>query len=161
MLGFGNNTRAQNAVAEALRRSGHSADDVADDLTRAAQQGQPEYMVADSLGNSGQRMLSGVARSPGDMRQQIAEQLQQRQAGQGRRIQNALVEGFGTPQTQDQTETALTALRRADADVNYPAARAAAGTVDPSAAIARATSSLARLGACRAPISQMTALKAR
>lgn len=146
LVGVGNQSRAQNAVAEALARSGRSADDVADDLVTAGQQGQPEYIVADAMGNSGQRMLTGVARSPGDMRQQISEQLQRRQAGQGRRIQNALVEGFGSPQTQQQTEAALTALRRSEADVNYPAARAAAGTVDPSAAIARADEFLGTAG---------------
>lgn len=138
MLGFGNNTRAQNAVAEALRRSGQSPDDVADDLTRATQQGQPEYMVADSLGNSGQRMLTGVARSPGDMRQQIAEQLQRRQAGQGDRLVNALSEGFDAPQTAIQTRTAMTEARDAAADTNYAAARQSAGAVDPTAAIDRA-----------------------
>ncbi|QIG74522.1 hypothetical protein EVC10_014 [Rhizobium phage RHph_Y25] len=146
LAGFGNGARANAAVTEAMRRAGQTPDDVANALSDAAAQGQPEYMVADALGNSGQRMLTGVARSPGDMRQQIAEQLQRRQAGQGRRIQNALVEGFGNPQTQQQTEAALTALRRADADVNYPAARASAGSVDPSAAIARADEFLGTAG---------------
>lgn len=146
LFGVGNQARAQQAVAQALARSGRSADDVADDLLRASQEGQPEYIVADALGNSGQRMLTGVARSPGDRRQQIVEQLQRRQAGQGRRLQNALVEGFGNPQTQQQTEAALTALRRAEANVNYPAARAAAGTVDPTGAIARADEFLGTSG---------------
>ncbi|TAX57110.1 hypothetical protein ELI01_18695 [Rhizobium leguminosarum] len=138
MMGFGNTTRAQNAIAEAIRRSGSSADEVANDLTRAAQQGQPEYMVADSLGNAGQRMLTGVARSPGDMRQQIAEQLQRRQAGQTDRLVNALSEGFDAPQTAAQTRTAMTDARNAAADTNYAAARQSAGAVDPTAAIEQA-----------------------
>jgi len=138
LAGIGNQTRANSAIAEALSRSGRSATDVTDDLSRAAQDGQPEFMVADALGNSGQRMLSGVARSPGDMRQTIAETLQSRQAGQGRRLQNALVEGFGAPQTAQQTDEALRALRSSDAAVNFGAARASAGAVDPTAAIGRA-----------------------
>lgn len=142
LAGIGNQTRANAALTNALARSGQSADDVANDIATAASQGQPEYMVADALGNSGQRMLTGVARSPGDMRQQIAEQLQRRQAGQGRRIQNALVEGFGAPQTAQQTQDALTALRNTQANVNYDAARQAAGTVDPTAAIQNADSFL-------------------
>lgn len=146
LIGVGNQTRANTAITNALARSGQSADDVANDIATAAAQGQPEYMVADALGNSGQRMLTGVARSPGDMRQQIAEQLQRRQAGQGRRIQNALVEGFGDPQTAQQTQDALTALRRADADVNYTAARQAAETVDPTGAISRADEFLGTAG---------------
>lgn len=147
MLGLGNNSRARTALAEALARSGKSADDVVDDLTRAAADGQDVYTVADSLGNSGQRMLSGVVRSPGDERAAVVEALQRRQAGQGRRLQMALEEGFGNPQTQAQTEAALTALRSADADVNYGAARQAAGTVDPTAAIAKADDFLSPGGA--------------
>lgn len=138
LVGIGNQSRADSALTELLARSGMTVDDVADDLARAARDGQPEYMVADSLGNSGQRMLSGIARSPGDMRQTIAETLTRRQAGQGRRLQNALVEGFGDPQTAAQTDDALRALRSADASVNYGAARANAGAVDPTAAIQRA-----------------------
>jgi len=146
LFGLGNESRAQNAMATAMRRAGMTADDVGDDLLTARQQGQPEYVVADSLGNAGQRMLTGIVRSPGEVRQQIVEQLQRRQAGQGRRLQNALVEGFGTPQTAAQTEDALTALRRSDANVNYPAAREAAGTVDPTGAIARADEFLGTAG---------------
>ncbi|UFS83213.1 hypothetical protein LPB79_13245 [Rhizobium sp. T136] len=138
LVGLGNNSRAQNAIAEAILRSGRNADDVADELTRAAQQGQPEFMVADALGNSGQRMLSGVARSPGDMRQTIAETLQRRQAGQTDRLVNALSEGFDAPQTAAQTRTAMTAARDAAADTNYTAARQSAGAVDPTDAIRRA-----------------------
>ena len=135
LVGLGNNSRAQNAIAQAILRSGRSSDDVADDVARAAQQGQPEYMVADALGNSGQRMLTGVARSPGDMRQEIAETLQRRQAGQTDRLVNALSEGFDAPQTAAQTRTGMTAARDAAADINYNNARNAAGVVDPTAAI--------------------------
>lgn len=138
MVGLGNQGRAKTAIAEALMRSGKSADDVADDLARAAADGQDVYTVADSLGNPGQRMLSGIVRAPGDERAAVVEQLQRRQAGQGRRLQMALEEGFGAPQTAAQTEAALTALRSADANVNYGAARQAAGAVDPTAAIAKA-----------------------
>lgn len=135
LVGIGSENRARAAIAEALMRSGHSADDIANDLTIAAQQGQPEYMVADALGNSGQRMLSGVARSPGDMRQTIAETIQRRQAGQGERLVNALSEGFDAPTTAAQTRTAMTTARNTAADANYGAARTAAGAVDPTAAI--------------------------
>jgi hypothetical protein len=138
MMGFGNEGRAQNAIAEAVRRSGRTPEDIADELARAGQQGQPEYMVADALGNSGQRMLTGVARSPGDMRQQIAEQLQRRQAGQTDRLVNALSEGFDAPNTAAQTRTAMTDARDAAANINYGSARNSAGVVDPTAAIQNA-----------------------
>jgi len=146
LIGVGNQGRASSALGEALARSGRSADDVADDLARATADGQDVYNVADSLGNSGQRMLSGVVRAPGDERQAVVEALQRRQSGQGRRLQGALEDGFGSPQTQIQTEAALKALRSADADVNYTAARQAAGAVDPTAAIAKADDFLGTAG---------------
>ncbi|TBY54524.1 hypothetical protein E0H59_13635 [Rhizobium leguminosarum bv. viciae] len=138
MMGLGNTGRSQAALAEALARSRQSPDDVYNDMTRAVQQGQPEYTVADSLGNSGQRMLTGIVRSPGDERQQIVEQLQRRQAGQGDRLVHALSEGFDAPQTAAQTRAAMTEARDVAADTNYAAARQSAGAVDPSAAINRA-----------------------
>lgn len=135
LMGLGNHGRAQTAIADAVARSGRSAQEITDDLARAAQAGQPEYMVADAMGNAGQRMLTGVARSPGDMRQTIAETLQARQAGQGERLVNAVSEGFNAPQTAAQARNAMTAARDAAAEVNYRAARGSAGTVDPTAAI--------------------------
>jgi hypothetical protein len=135
LAGIGNQSRADSAVTELLRRSDMSPQQVADDLARAAQDGQPEFMVADSLGNSGQRMLSGIARSPGDMRQTIAETLTRRQAGQGERLVNTLAEGFDAPTTANQARAGLTAARTAAADTNYAAARQGAGAVDPTAAI--------------------------
>lgn len=146
LMGLGNQGRASNAIAEAVARSGRSATDVADDLARATAEGQPQYMVADALGNSGQRMLSGIVRAPGDGRQAVVEALQARQAGQGRRIQNALTEGFGSPQTAQQTEAATRALRSTDAAANYGAARSGAGTVDPTRAIAAADEFLGTAG---------------
>lgn len=146
LVGVGNRSRADSAITELLARSGKSADDVADDLVRATADGQPEFMVADSLGNSGQRMLSGVARSPGDMRQTIAETIQRRQAGQGERLVNALAEGFDAPTTANQARTGLTSARTSAANVNYGAARQSAGSVDPSRAIAAADDFLGTSG---------------
>lgn len=146
LVGVGNRGRAANALSEAVARSGRSVDDITDDLARAAAEGQPQYNVADALGNSGQRMLSGIVRTPGDARQGVVEALQARQAGQGRRIQNALEEGFGSPQTAKQTEAAQKALRSADASTNYGSARAAAGSVNPMKAIEAADEFLGTAG---------------
>lgn len=143
LAGFGNQGRAQTAIADAVARSGRSAQDISDDLARAAADGQPEYMVADAMGNAGQRMLTGVARSPGDMRQQIADRLTGRQAGQTDRLVNAVAEGFDAPRTAAQTREALTAARDAAAEVNYGAARGSAKTVNPSSAIQSADDFLA------------------
>lgn len=146
LFGLGNQGRAANAINEAISRSGRTVPGIVDDLTRATADGQPQYMVADALGNAGQRMLSGIVRTPGDARQQIVESLQARQAGQGRRIQGALTDGFGAPQTALQTEAATKALRSADANVNYGAARTDAGSVNPAQAIALADEFLGNSG---------------
>lgn len=138
MAGIGNESRAKAAIAEALARSGKSLDDVTNDMGRAVADGQDEFMLTDALGNSGQRMLSGVVRSPGDARQVIVDSLQRRQAGQSDRLVNALAEGFDAPDTAAQRVTDLTALRKSQADTNYLLAREGAGAVDPSVAIAKA-----------------------
>ena len=49
---------------------------------------------------------------------------------QGRRVSNALSEGFDTPQTAAQTEARLTGARDAAADAEYGAVRDDAGRVD-------------------------------
>lgn len=142
MLGVGNAGRAKQAIYEALTRSGKSMDEVQADMASAVTDGQPEYMLADALGNSGQRMLSGVARTPGDMRQVIADTLMKRQAGQGERLSNALAEGFNAPDTAAQRAASLRAEREMLADVNYENAGRTAKAVDLNGAIRAADSIL-------------------
>lgn len=122
--------RASRALETALRRSGMSADEVDAALLAAAREGQPEYLVADALGNSGQRMLAGAARTPGDTRQQIVETLMRRQEGQGGRVAGFLAEQMGAPDTAAQRTAALTAARGEAADAAYTAARGNAAPVD-------------------------------
>lgn len=126
---------AARAIGDGLARSGSSADDVAAAMRAAGADGQDMFNVADAMGNAGQRMLSTVARTPNNERQAVIEALQQRQMGQGERLTNALSEGFDAPDTASQRIAALLAQRTASANANYGAARAGAGTVDPTAAI--------------------------
>ena len=121
---------ARSQVARALSESNSTPQQIADDVAMAAQEGQGMYTVADALGNPGQRMLSTVARSPGRARTDVVEFLENRQAGQGRRLASALAEGFDSPQTAAQTEARLTAQRGADADAAYSAVRTGAGRID-------------------------------
>ncbi len=136
MAGVGNKGRSQNALAEVLARSGKNISDVTDDMARAAAEGQDMFTIADALGHSGHRMLSGVARQPGDMRQKIVNALDSRQVGQGRRVASFLDDAFGSQQgTALQKTAADKAARGASANVNYKAARDAAGAVDTTPAI--------------------------
>lgn len=126
---------SQRAIGDAVRRSGMSVDDITQSLARAQADDQAMFTVADAMGNSGQRMLSTVARNPSDARQGVVEALQNRQVGQGERLASYLAEGFGAPDTAAQRAARLTAQRSAQANANYGAARASAGVVDPTDAI--------------------------
>jgi len=134
-FGIGNKSAVRRALGETVRQSGKTVDDVADDLVRAGRDGQPDYAAVDALGHSGQRQLSGIMRQPGEARSEITEKLLQRQTGQAGRLTNTLAEGFGAPDTALQRQTALTAARKAAADINYAASRNSSGAVDVQGAI--------------------------
>jgi hypothetical protein len=126
---------ATRQVARAIGDSGRTTDQLANDVTQAAREGQPQFNLGDALGKPGQDMLSTVARAPGQGGTDVAEALNSRQAGQGRRISNALSEGFNAPETAAQTEARMTTARDAQADQDYGAVRNGAGRVDVLPAI--------------------------
>jgi hypothetical protein len=94
---------ASRALSDGLNRAGMSVDDVTDTLARASVDDQGMFMVADALGNSGQRMLSAAARTPHNARQDIVEALVSRQAGQGQRVSSAIDDAFGADATRRQS----------------------------------------------------------
>lgn len=126
----------QQQFSRALAESGRTPQQIADDVALAAREGQGEFTVADAMGHPGQRALSGVTRSPGQGRTDAVEFLEQRQAGQGRRVANTLAEGFDAPQTAAQTETRMTQARDTAANAEYGRVRADANPVDLSQAVA-------------------------
>lgn len=126
---------ARNQVTRGVIESGQTPQQLAASVGQAADEGQGMFTLADAMGNAGQRMLATTARSPGAARTQVVDFLEGRQAGQGRRLSNALAEGFDSPQTAAQTEARLTAERTAAANANYGAARRQAGSVDVTPAI--------------------------
>lgn len=97
---------AAQRVGRALRDSGRTVDDVADTLAVANAEGSP-FMVADAMGYSGRRSLAGVAKSPGPGREAIVEALEQRQAGQGQRLAEAVTQAFDSPETARNTTEGL------------------------------------------------------
>lgn len=121
---------AERQVARGVMESGRSTNEIAHDVANAANEGQGVFTVADAMGNSGQRMLSTVARAPGEGRTAVVNALEGRQGTQGRRVSNAIAEGFQAPETAAQTEARLTAQRGADADTAFSAVRNDAGRVD-------------------------------
>jgi hypothetical protein len=121
---------ANRQVARAISESGRPTADIANDVQNAASEGQGVFNVADAMGNSGQRLLSSVARAPGEGRTDVVNALEQRQAGQGGRIVDSLEQGFGSRMTPAALEDAMTASRGANADAEYGAVRNDAGPVD-------------------------------
>lgn len=126
----------QRQVARAIVESGRPTADIAGDVVNAANEGQGAFNVADAIGNPGQRMLSTIARAPGQGRTDVVNALEGRQGTQGRRISNALSEGFGSRMTPAQLEEGMTAARGATADSEFGAVRNDAGPVDVTGAIA-------------------------
>jgi hypothetical protein len=102
---------ARRQVARAIIESGEAPDEIARALQQAQVEGQCNFTVADALGNASQRMLSTVARAPGEGRTAAVNFLENRETGQGRRVSNALAEGFDAPETAAQTENRLTQAR--------------------------------------------------
>ena len=121
---------AQSQVARSIHESGLSPDELSLRAVQAANEGQPQFTLADAMGNPGQRMLSTVARAPGEGRTAVVDALENRQAGQGRRVAGALAEGFDAPYTANQVRTAATAERDRLANAEYGAVRNNGGQVD-------------------------------
>ncbi len=121
---------AAGQVARAINESGLTTQEIADRITAANNEGQGAFTLADAMGNPGQRMLSSVARAPGEGRTNVVNYLENRQAGQGRRISNTLSEGFGSNLTPDQMRNAMEASQGAVADAEYGAVRDNAAPVD-------------------------------
>lgn len=137
---------ARSQVARGVSESGLTPQQITDQVRQAANEGQGMFTVADAMGNAGQRMLSTTARAPGQARTDVVNFLEGRQGGQGRRISNALAEGFDSPQTAAQTEARLTNARNAAADTEYGAIRSDAQPVDVSNVLARIDSHVAPYG---------------
>lgn len=123
---------ADRKIAQTIDRSGRSEADILAEMQAAS--GQP-YALADALDYEGRRLLSTVTKAPGAGRQQALDFLHNRQADQPERVVSYLREGFNSPVTAQRAENDLRAQRKAEADVNYGAARNSPGAVDPSAAI--------------------------
>lgn len=121
---------AQEVMLKAMDEAGTNPQAIAMDLAKARADGQDVYAVMDAMGYPGQRLASTVVRTPNEGRSPMVEFLERRQAGQGRRVSNALAEGFGDPATALQKVKALEDARRTGGDINYTAARNEAGNVN-------------------------------
>jgi hypothetical protein len=105
------------AIADALMKSGKTADGVAKELSEASLEGQGEFRLMDALGQAGQRRASGVVRSGGEGAEELADFLQRRQMGQPERVSGFVEEAFGLPaQPRQASGTAVSIPGQASPD---------------------------------------------
>ena len=132
MVNKGNAGRAGSALAETVARSGRSVDDIAADVAIAAREGQPEYRLADALGQAGQRRMSGIVRAGGDASQEIADFLAKRQDNASDRVASFTADAFGLDggKTARMAAGALDDQRTRANNILFPLAREGAQPVD-------------------------------
>lgn len=100
-------TFATQKVAEAARRGGVTADQVTRDLMS-----DPNMLVADALGRSGQRLTRAVINKGGEGAESLYNTLATRQRGQGERAMSEVRAGLGDPAAfYGNMDNALTALK--------------------------------------------------
>lgn len=129
--------RAARSVAETVRRSGQSADDITRAVTRAQEAGQPMYRAVDAMGDAGRRRLSGIVRSGGDNAGEIADYLRQRTIDAPDRMIQFTDEAFGlTGKTRQVLEGQVKGNRKKVADALYARAAKDALPVDVRGTIA-------------------------
>jgi hypothetical protein len=114
---------AEGKIGQALRRSGLSADEVTDNIARAQGQGQ-DFVLADALGNSGQRLLAATTKQPGEARTAVDEFLNTRQEGSADRVGSYIDEALGADMTGRQTRAALQQRARQNSRPLYEASDA-------------------------------------
>lgn len=109
---------ADSQIARAVMESGKTPAALGQEVADANAAGQP-FTLADALGNSGQRMLSTVARAPGEGRTAAVQFAESRQAGQGGRVGEIIDQGLGAGNTARQTTDQLTETARRESAPFY------------------------------------------
>jgi hypothetical protein len=133
-------SRANERLAYLLQRAGMSPDDIDQALAAARADNQPEYMVGDAMGRTGREELARLTRTASDTGDEVYRTLETRALGAQRRLGGQIDEAATGQRgyTSGMAERDILAARNAAANIDYGAARAAAGAVDPTAAIQRA-----------------------
>lgn len=133
---FNRKNYAESQIARALSEGKISPQEVELQIIQAANEGQGVFNVADAMGNSGQRLLSTVTRSPGQGRTDVVAALDSRQGDQGRRLAGSLREGFDAPLTAEETKAGMTANANFEAGRNYAPVKRETTPIDVSEPVA-------------------------
>lgn len=136
---------ADKALGTAMRRSNATPESIARQLEEAQAAGQDAFTVADALGNSGQRMLNVVTRTPNDARQGAVEFLGRRQGDAGRRVAAALTDASGSPMSAAEYTRTLEKLRQTEAGINYAPVMNETAPINVNGAIGNANARISPL----------------
>ena len=125
-----NTVAASRLIERSVGRAGATPDKIERLLQEAADEGQPQFSIADALGPAGRGTLNAAVRQPGAAKTEAVDFLMKRQAGQGERISASLADALGVTETAAQKTTSLTAARKTASDTAFDAARTNARPVD-------------------------------
>lgn len=146
LANVGNSKRANRAIIDVLRKAGVSVDDVAEDVARAAREGQPEYRVMDATGKAGQRKASGIVRAGDDGAEELAQFLEQRQLDQGDRVAGFVDDAFETRgTTAAKAQATVKENRKNVTDALYDQAKRDAAPVDVRDAVAQLDETISKM----------------
>lgn len=138
MTGRASHRRANKALGATVARSGKSIDDIADALTSAQRDGQPQFVAMDALGDAGQRRASAINRSSGDGSTRMRDFIDQRQIDNPERVAGFVSDAFDGGGPTAQTTRATLKMGRDDAaDINFGAIRAGGDPVDVRGVISK------------------------
>lgn len=131
VAGIGNRGKANRSVAQLVKKSGQTPEELTGTVRQAVADGQPEFRLMDALGNAGRRRVSGIVRRGDDGAEELRQFLDQRQADAKDRVQGFTDEAFGlNGQTRQQAEDGVRANRKAVADAIFTRAAEDAQPVD-------------------------------
>jgi hypothetical protein len=99
--------RAIEQVNKAVRDSGLTTEEITQRIANAHAAGQTDYTVADAIGHAGHRKVAGIAKLPGEAREEITDFLSNRDLNATTRIRNEISKALGVQGTAKQAQEAL------------------------------------------------------
>ncbi|KPH09107.1 hypothetical protein CO657_19830 [Rhizobium acidisoli] len=116
--------RGDTLTARRLMQDNQTPEMLASAVEEAQAAGQNEYRAVDAAGRNSQRLVAMAAKTPGEARNGIVDDLTNRQEGQAGRMRTIVTDALGQGDNAFQTERSIIAARQAAAQPRYDAAYA-------------------------------------
>jgi hypothetical protein len=116
--------RGDTLVARRLMQDNQTPEALATAVEQAQAAGQGEFRAVDAAGRNTQRLAAMAAKTPGEARNNIVQELADRQEGQAGRVRTMVTDALGQQDNAFQTEQSIIARRQAAAQPRYDAAYA-------------------------------------